>query len=134
MSVAINEKPLFSGSSAYRLGLVLGVGTALFLVYLIGAVGVMAESGYRGDLAYAGVLMSALGGAVVSRLRPARLADVMLGTALAFVGVTALALIGGVHEREATSVPELVGLNAMFAAGFAVSGLLLRRADRGTAH
>jgi hypothetical protein len=134
MSVAIDEKPLFSGSSAYRLGLVVGVGTAFFLVYLIGAVGVMAESGYRGDLAYAGVLMSALGGAVVSRLRSARLADVMLGTALAFVGVTVLALIGGVHEREATSVPELVGLNAMFAAGFAVSGLLLRRADRGTAH
>ena len=69
MTVAIHEKPLFSGSSAYRLALVVGVGTALFLVWLIAAVGVMAESGYRGDLAYAGVLLSTLGGFVVSRLR-----------------------------------------------------------------
>ena len=128
MSVAINEKPLFSGGAAYRVGLVAGAGTALFLVYLLAAVGVMAESGYRGDLAYAGVLMSTLGGVVVSRRRAGSLADTMLAAAVAIVGVTVLALIGGVHERPGTSVAELLGLNAMFAAGFAVSGVLLRRA------
>jgi len=127
MSVAIHEKPLFSGSSAYRLGIAVAAGTAIFLVWLIAAVGVMAESGYRGDLAYLGVLMSTLGGVVVSRLRPAGLADTMLATSVALVGVTVLALIGEVHERPATSVAELVGLNAMFATGFAVSGLLFRR-------
>jgi hypothetical protein len=130
MTVATNEKPLFSGSSAHRLGIAAGVGTALFLVWLIAAVGVMAESGYRGDLAYAGVLMSVLGGAVVSRLRAGALADTMFAAAIAVVGVTVLAMIGGVHEREATSVAELLGLNAMFATGFAVSGLLLRRSAR----
>ncbi|MDZ5621297.1 hypothetical protein SFC88_10690 [Nocardioides sp. HM23] len=128
MTVAIHEKPLFSGSSAYRLGLAVGLGTVLFLVWLLAAVGVMAESGYRGDLAYAGVLMSTLGGVVVSRLRPGSLADTTLATAVAIVGVTVLALIGGVHERPATSVAELLGLNAIFATGFAVSGLLFRRA------
>ena len=128
MTVATHEKPLFSGSSAYRLGLAIGIGTALFLVWLIAAVGVMAESGYRGDLAYAGVLMSTLGGAVVSHRRAGSLADTMFATATALVGVTVLALIGGVHEQPATSVAELLGLNAMFAAGFASSGLMLRRA------
>lgn len=128
MSVAIHEKPLFSGSGAYRLGLAVGVGTALFLIWLIAAVGVMAESGYRGDLAYAGVLMSTLGGVVVSRRRAGALADTMLATAIALVGVTVLALVGGVHERPATSVAELIGVNAMFAIGFAASGLLFRRA------
>ncbi len=128
MTVALHEKPLFSGGAAYRLGLVAGAGTALLLVYLVTAVGVMAESGYRGDLAYAGVLMSLLGGAAVSRLRAAALSDAMFATALAVVGVCVLALVGGVHERAATSAAELVGLNAMFATGFAVSGLLIRRA------
>ncbi|PWN04844.1 hypothetical protein DJ010_04365 [Nocardioides silvaticus] len=126
MTVAINEKPLFSGGAAYRLGLAAGAGTALFLVYLMAAVGVMAESGYRGDLAYAGVLMALLGGAAVSRLRAPALSDTMFATALAIVGVCVLAVVGGVHERAATSVAELIGLNAMFALGFAVSGLLLR--------
>ena len=128
MTVAIHEKPLFSGSSAYRLALVVGVGTALFLIWLIAAVGVMAESGYRGDLAYAGVLLSTLGGFVVSRLRAGSLGDTMLATAVALIGVAVVALIGGVHERPATSVAELLGLNAMFAAGFALSGLLFKRA------
>jgi len=131
MSVAINEKPLFSGGAAYRVGLVAGAGTALFLVYLMAAVGVMAESGYRGDLAYAGVLMALLGGAAVSRFRVPALSDTMFATALAILGVCVLALVGGVHERAATSVAELVGLNGMLAAGFAVSGLLLRRATPG---
>ena len=128
MTVAIHEKPLFSGGSAFRLGLAVSVGTALFLIWLVAAVGVMAESGYRGDLAYAGVLLSTLGGVVVSRRRAGGLADTMLATSVALLGVMVLALIGGVHERPATSVAELVGLNAMFAAGFAVSGLLFRRA------
>jgi hypothetical protein len=130
MSVAIHEKPLFNGRGAYRLGVAIGVGTAVFLLWLIAAVGVMAESGYRGDLAYAGVLLSVVGGAVVSRGRAGSLADTMLASAIAVAGVTVLAVIGGVHEREATSVAELLGLNAMFALGFAAAGLLLRRADR----
>ncbi len=128
MSVATHENSLFNGGGAYRLGIAVAAGTAIFLVWLLAAVGVMAESGYRGDLAYAGVLMSALGGAVVSRGRAAALSDEMQATAIAVVGVTVLALIGGVHERAATSVAELLGLNATFAAGFAVAGLLLRRA------
>lgn len=131
MTVANTENPLFSGGAAHRLGLVAGAGTALLLVYLVTAVGVMAESGYRGDLAYAGVLLSLLGGVVVSRWRAGALADTMFATALAIVGVCVLALVGGVHERAATSVGELVGLNAMFAAGFAVSGVLLKRATPG---
>ena len=132
MTVAIHEKPLFSGSGAYLLGLAVGVGTALFLIWLLAAAGVMAESGYRGDLAYAGVLMSTLGGVVVSRRRAGSLSDTMLATAVAIAGVTVLALIGGVHERPATSVAELLGLNVIFAAGFAVSGLLFRRATAPT--
>lgn len=125
-----HEKPLFGDRAAYRLAGVAGVGTALFLVYLIAAVGVMAESGYRGDLAYAGVLASVLGGILVSRLRAPALAQTMLAAAVAMVAVGVLALIGGVHERPATSVAELLGLHAMFAAGFAASGVLFLRSGR----
>ena len=130
MSAVIHERPLFTGRPAFRLAVVAGAGTAVFLVYLSAAVGVMAESGYRGDLAYAGVLASVLGGIVVSRLRSPALAQTMLAAAIAMVVVGVLALIGGVHERPATSVAELLGLHGMFAAGFATSGLLFLRAGR----
>lgn len=115
---------------AYRLAAVVGLGTALFLLLLASAVGVMAEEGYRGDLAYAGVLAVTLGGVLSSRLRAEELAHTMLSAAIAIVLVAVLALVGGVHERPATSVAELLGLHAMFAAGFATSGLLFRHAGR----
>lgn len=130
MSTVTHESPLFADRPAFRLALVLGAGTALLLLYLSAAVGVMAESGYRGDLAYAGVLASVLGAVLVSRLSSPALAQAMLAAAIAMVVVGALALVGGVHERPATSVAELVGLHAMFAAGFAASGLLFLRAGR----
>ncbi len=125
-----HETPLFEGGAAYRLAVAAGLGTALFLFLLVGAVGVMAESGYRGDLAYAGLLASVLGGIVVSRLRAPALAQTMLAAAVAMRVIGVLALVGGVHERPATSIAELLGLHVMFAVGFAVSGVLFLRAGR----
>lgn len=131
MTTVTHDQPLFSDRAAFPLAVVAGLGTALLLFLLVGAVGVMAEEGYRGDLVYAGVFASVAGGVIVSRLRAPELAHTMFAAAVAMVAVGVLALAGGVHERNATSVPELLGLHAMFAAGFAASGLLFRLAGRG---
>lgn len=131
MSTLPAERAIFSGGAAYRLALAVGAATALSLFWLVGAVGLMAEEGYRGDLAYAGLLASVVGGAVVGRLRSGPMAHTMLATAVAVLLVAALAVVGGVHDRAATSLLELLGVNAMFAAGFALSGLLFLRADAG---
>ena len=130
MTTVFHDRPLPLDRVAYPLAIVAGLGTALLLFVLVGAVGVMAEEGYRGDLAYVGVLAATAGGTVVSRLRAHELAHTMLSAATAMVAIAVLALVGGVHERPATSVPELLGLHAMFAAGFAASGLLFRAAAR----
>lgn len=129
MSTLPVARTISSGGTAYRLALAVGVVTALSLFWLVGAVGVMAEEGYRGDLAYAGLLASVAGGAVVARLRAGPMAQTMLGAAVAVLVLAALAVVGGVHDRAATSLLELLGTNAVFAAGFALSGLLFRRAD-----
>ncbi|WP_183101410.1 hypothetical protein [Nocardioides pelophilus] len=131
MSTLPAERTTFSGGTACRLALAVGAATALSLFWLVGAVGVMAEEGYRGDLAYAGLLASVVGGAAVGRLQPGPMAQTMLATALAVLLVTALAVVGGVHDRAATSLLELLGVNAVFAGGFALSGLLFHRADAG---
>jgi hypothetical protein len=130
MSTNTVARPAFGRTTSYRLAVVAGLGTAVLLVLVVGAVGVMAEEGYRGDLAYAGVLAAVAGGVVVSRLRAGELAHTMLSSAAAMVAVGILAIVGGVQERPATSVPELLGLHVLFAAGFTASGLLFRHAAR----
>ena len=107
--------------TAYRLGIVLAVGTALFLVAGIGALGVIGPEGDRADLMFMAVLAIGIAGAVITRLRPHGMARTMSATAAAtlLVGVIAIAL--GKHETEGTSVLEILGLTTMYAGLFAAS-------------
>ena len=114
--------------TAYRLGILIAIGTALFLVAGIGALGVIGAEGDRADMMFIGVLAIGICGAVISRLRAHGMARTMWVTAVAtlLVGVVAIAL--GKHESEGTSVPEILGLTTMFAALFAASAWQFRTA------
>jgi uncharacterized membrane protein len=120
-----------ASNNAYRLAVGVAVGTALMLVWLVGAVGVIGEEGDGADLMYAGVLAVGIVGAVVARFRPSGMARALIAMALAQTLVAAIALIAGKHESAATSVPELIGLNGFFVALFIASALLFRQAARG---
>jgi len=113
---------------AYRAAAGLALGTSLFLVWTIGAVGVIGEDGDPADLMYGAVLAAGLIGAAAARLRPEGMARAAFAMAIVQALVTVIALLAGKHEAAITSVYELVGVNAFFIALFVASGWLFRRA------
>lgn len=117
-------------TTAYRAAVGVAVGTALFLVWLMGAVGISGIEGDRADLMYVGVLAIGVSGAIVARFRADGMARAMLVTAAATVLVGGIALVLGKHEAAYSSVFEILGLNAMFATLFAASAWLFRAAAR----
>lgn len=117
-----------AGNVAYRLAVGVAVGTALMLVWLVGAVGVIGDEGDRADLMYGGVLAVGIVGAAIARFRPEGMARTLLGVAVAQTLVTGIALIAGKHEASISSLPELLGLNGFFIALFLGSAWLFRRA------
>lgn len=108
----------------YRAGMVVAVGTALFLLWAMGALGILGVEGDRADLMYLGVLALAIGGAILARLRPGGMARAMAVTAGATVVVGVIGLLLGKHQAEYSSVLEILGLTGMFATLFAVSAWL----------
>lgn len=114
--------------TTYRAAVGLAIGTALFLVWLMGAVGVIGIEGDPADLMYFGVLAIGISGAIVARLQPDGMARAMLVTAAATGVVAVIALMLGRHQAEYSSVLEILGLNGMFATLFAGSAWLFRSA------
>lgn len=121
-----------STTTRYRLALGLAIGTALFLLWAMGAVGILAVEGDPADRLYLGVLAVALVGSALARLRAAGMARTMIVTAAAvcLVGVAALGM--GKHQAAYSSVLEILGLTGMFAALFTGSAWLFRSAARPT--
>ncbi len=116
-----------TANASYRLAIGVALATVLFLIWGIGALGIIGEGG-RPDRMYAGVLAVAAIGTVVARFRPRGMALAMLATVLALVVVAVIALIAGYQHTEGASVAEILGLNAMYAALFGLSAWLFRRA------
>lgn len=116
-----------TSKTAYRLALAVAVFTVLFLVWAIGALGIIGEGG-RPDRMYAGVLAVAAVGTAVARLRPRGMALAMLATALTVVLVAVVALVRGFQHTPDASVAEILGLTAMYAALFGLSAWLFRYA------
>ena len=111
----------------YRLAIGVALATVLFLIWAIGALGIIGEGG-RPDRMYAGVLAVCAIGTLIARLRPRGMAIALLATALAHALVAVVALIAGLQHTEGASVAEILGLNAMYAALFSLSAWLFRRA------
>lgn len=118
-----------TNQAAYRSGLAVAAATALFLLWGMGALGIVGVEGDPADLMYLAVLAIGLAGAIVAGLRPEGMARSMFVTAGATVLVGLVALALGKHQAEYSSVLEILGLAGMFAALFAVSGMLFRKAS-----
>jgi hypothetical protein len=112
-------------TTSYRLAVIVALGTTLLLGYGAGALGIIGDGGRR-DLMYAGVLAIGLIGCSLSRLRPKGMAMTLAAMALAQILVTGIALLAGLADDA--SVLDLLGLTAMFAGLFALSGWLFHRA------
>ena len=119
-----------AGNLAYRAAVGIAILTALFLVWMVAALGVIGETGDRADLMYLGVLAVGIVGAIVARFRPEGMARALLATALVQALVAVIALIAGKHEAAISSVAEIVLLNGMFVVLFVGSAWLFRHAAR----
>ena len=115
---------------AHRLALGGALATALLLVWVIGAVGLIGVEGDPFDFMYGGVLAVGAVGAIIARIRPRGMARALVATALAQVLVTVIALMVGKQHSPVSSVVEILGLNSFFIALWLVSARLFRRAAR----
>lgn len=115
-----------SARNAYRLGLAVALGAALFLVWGVGALGIIGAGG-RPDLMYLGALAVGVVGALLARFRSSGMAWALAATALALLVVAAIALVAGLHQEPGASAVEILGISGMYAALFGLSAWLFRR-------
>jgi hypothetical protein len=120
-------------NTAYRLAVGLAVTAAVMLVWLVMGVGVLGADGDSVDRIFTGVLAVGFIGALLAR-SPRGLANAMFATAVAQTGIIVLAFNAGLHESPVSSVYEIVGVNGIFVAMFATSGLLFWLAARKQPH
>lgn len=117
-----------SGNPAYRAAAGVAIATALLLVWVNLAVGILGSEDNPANLMYAGVLAVGILGAAVARFRASGMALALAATALAQVVVALIALIAVEHRTPTSPVIGILGLNGIFVASWLVSAWLFRSA------
>ena len=118
-----------SDSSAYRAAVGVAVGTALLLIWMNLAVGIIGSEDNPANTLYFGVLLIGLIAAGIARFQPRGMAYAMFAMATAQFLVPLIAMM--IWKPPMENVSGIVGvfiLNAFFAGLFAVSGSLFRHA------
>jgi hypothetical protein len=121
-----------TGNTVYRTAVGVAVVTALILVWMNGAVGIIGSEDNPVNLMYFAVPLVGLVGALIARFRSNGMALALFATAIAQALVPVVALI--VNRPPVDSTDALMGvlgvfvLNTYFVALFVVSGFLFRRA------
>ena len=116
------------GSLAYRLALGGAILTAVLLVWVNGAVGIVGSEADDFNMLYFGVPLVGAAGAVIARFRSRGMAFALLATAGTVIALAATALAIGRQAEPGASLAEIAGVNGMFAALFVGSALLFWRA------
>lgn len=119
-----------SDNFAYRAAVGVAVATALFLVWLNLAVGIIGSEDNPANLMYIGVLTVGFTSAFITHFKPQGMAWILYGMALAQMLVAVIALIAGMHLSPGSSVLEILGVNGFFAALWIGSALLFRYSAR----
>jgi hypothetical protein len=105
---------------AYRAAVGVAIATALILVWVNLAVGLIGDEGNPANLMYGGVLAVGVIGAIIARFRPRGMARALFATALAQMLAGVIALIAGLGFTLIQ--------NGLFAALWVGSALLFQRA------
>jgi len=116
-------------SIPHRAAIGLAVATALMLVWMNLAVGLIGSEDNPANLMYIGVLAVGIIGTIIARFRPHGMARALFATALAQALVPVIVLT--IWKPQTTSDNALLGLlgvNAFFVILFVGSALLFRRA------
>ncbi len=122
-----------SGNVAYRVAAGLACATALLLIWINLAVGMIGPEGNPANALYLGVLAIGAVGAAAARLRPGGMTRALFATAAAQAVVPILALLiwqspGVAGGGDHAGLVGVFALNAAFVLLFAASAILFRRA------
>jgi hypothetical protein len=120
------------GTAAYRVAVGLAVATALVLVWVNAAVGIIGDD-ESFNMMYFGVLAIGIAGALIARFQPQGMARALFMVAIAQMLVPLIVLMipslrGGLMEPP--GVVGVFGLNAVFAMLWVGSAWLFRKAAR----
>ncbi len=118
-----------TSTTTYRLALAVAVGTVLFLLLGIGALGVIGSGG-PADRVYLAVPLVLVLGSILARLRAEGMAVTLLATAATQVFAPVVAFAAGLEGTEGASMLDVVGLTGLFAGLFLLSAWLFRRSAR----
>lgn len=119
-------------SILYRAAVGIAVVTALLLVWINLAVGIIGSEDDPANLMYIGVLAVGLIGALIARFRPQGMARALIAMALAQMLIAVIVLFASLGSEESEPL-KIVALNGLFAALFVGSALLFWKAARGGA-
>jgi hypothetical protein len=119
-----------AGNIAYRAAVGAAVATALLLVWMNLAVGIIGHEEDPANLMYVGVLAVGIVGALIARFQPEGMARALVAMALVQALVAVIALIARKHQAPVSSVSEILGLNGLFVALFIGSAWLFWNAAR----
>jgi hypothetical protein len=112
----------------YLLALGVALATALFLIWINLAVGIIGSEDHPANVLYSAVLGVAMIGASVSRLEPRGMARTLFAMALTQALVPVIAMVLW-KPPTASGVVTVVGVTAIFVALWVGSALLFRRAS-----
>lgn len=112
----------------YRIALGIALLSALLLVWVNGAVGLIGSENNEFNLIYFGILFILIIGAFISRFRPKGMAIVLFATATVQASTILAALFMGMQHRTDSSISEIVLVNLFFIVLFSISGGLFWQA------
>ena len=113
-------------TTSYRAGAALAIFTALVLIWMNLAVGLIGSEDNPANLLYVGVLATLLAGAGLARFRPRGMAKTLFATAAAQVLVPIIAMFIWRPEWN-TGLGGVLFLNTVFAGLWCAAGLLFRQ-------
>ena len=124
-----------SPSLYYRAGAAAALLGAFLLVWINGAVGIIANESNDANLWFAAVIMVALLGALLARFRPAGLSKAMIAAAAVQAGVALVALTTDIGAGEHPMWrQQLIGITGMFLCVWLGSAILFHHAARNEAN
>jgi len=119
------ELAALRGDGWFRAGVALALLASFLLVWINGAVGIIGDEDNPANLMFLGVILIALTGALVARLKPAGMAGAMLAAALAQASI-ALVVLGVGWDAG----PEVWRSTAFFTGVWLLAAWLFDRARR----
>ncbi len=115
---------------SYRVGWAIGLVTAVFLVWVTGAVGLIGASTNNANLAYSGLVSLGGLGALAVRFRARGMSLVSIAMALGQAGIGVTALLAG-WGREGASWPfDIIAATVTFGLLWLAAALCFRRAAK----